>query len=140
MVIVFPFLYDWMRRILFAILCVLKSFYINVAYIITTLYTKVILICCLFFYDFLKNMLKIIFTSIKVVIINMSRVVVVSCPEGAQVLHLGVGGGRNFSGGGRSSGGRLKHGSRATKSATAAGRSHRSRGVRFVGWEGQEKR
>ena len=48
----------------------------------------------------------------------------------------GEGGG---SGGGRDSGGREKKGRVDRKAATEQGRSHRSRSVREVGWEGQEK-
>ena len=49
---------------------------------------------------------------------------------------VGEGGG---SGGGRDRGGREKKGRKERKTATEQGRSHRSRTVREVGWEGQEK-
>ena len=49
---------------------------------------------------------------------------------------VGEGGG---SGGGRDRGGREKKGRKERKTATEQSRSHRSRTVREVGWEGQEK-
>ena len=58
------------------------------------------------------------------------HVVVVSLPPLA-----GVGGG---SGGGRWIGGTLKKGREDRNSAVRPGRSHRSRGRKGVGWEGQE--
>ena len=66
-------------------------------------------------------------------------VVVVSCPDGgSSSMHVPPS--VEEAQAGEGGGGRLKNGREERKRAVRLGRTHRSRGVRSVGWEGHENR